>query len=84
MMLSFPLGASGGDATPLWPQTWAGAGNSLFAAPQGDYNVWLQGLEAWRTSTRAAAGLSGPGEAFEVESLRWTQTSSACAAPRLE
>lgn len=60
----------------LWPQTWAGAGNSLFPAPvDGSHADWLKGLREWRQSTRAAAGLSGGGEVYTVEALRWTQTS---------
>ena len=66
-------------ALPLWPQDpWQGAGNTLFPAPTSseDHAEWLEGLRAWQTATRAAAGIPAEGgEVHQVPELRWTQTS---------
>ena len=62
----------------LWPQTFAGAYNSLFAAPnRSSHASWLSSLRRWRDETRAQIGLSAgeSGEVYGFPSLAWTQTS---------
>ncbi len=62
----------------IWPQDWAGAGNSLFPAPASgeSHSEWLKGLRAWQTATRAAAGIPAEGgEAHQLSALQWTSTS---------
>jgi hypothetical protein len=73
------LAPSAPPLDPLWPQDpWQGAGNTLFPAPTSsdDHAEWLEGLRAWQTATRAAAGIPAEGgEVHQVPELRWTQTS---------
>jgi len=62
----------------LWPQTFAGAANGLFAATAaGSHAAWLATLRTWRDETRQRIGLAPgeSGEVFDIEALRWTQTS---------